>query len=103
MSEALGTRPSYTRADVLIIIFRMVEPSSHGVLDSWARFQAEFEDVATRLHRDFDGLASPHRVDETVAAIADSYRDARVLTFVPVLVERQARSVLRSTQSASRS
>lgn len=79
----------------------MVASAGPGVLDSQARLQAEFEDVATRLHREFDGIAAPHRVDETFAAIADSYRGARVLTFVPVLVERQVRSALRSSEPGS--
>jgi hypothetical protein len=69
-------------------------------VDPQARLRAEFDDLATRLHREFDGQATPADVDQAFAAIAGRYQDARVLTFVPVLVERQVRSVLRSSAAA---
>ena len=56
----------------------------------------ELRDVADQLHRDFDDLIGPERVDRVLDEVAARFVDARVRTFLPLLVHRYARSDLRA-------
>jgi hypothetical protein len=63
------------------------------------RLRAEFVQVAGRLHAEFDDRAGSVLVDQTFTTVANRFRDAKVLTFVPVLVEREARQLLKNPAS----
>ena len=56
----------------------------------------DFRQVATQLHRDFDLLTGAEAVDRVLDEVAARFADARVRTFLPLLVHRYARSDLRS-------
>src|SRR3954452_9296229 len=63
--------------------------------DARERLRIEFVQVADRLHAEFDARAGSATVDHAFAAVASRFRGATVLTFVPVLVEREARAILK--------
>ncbi|WP_406005136.1 three-helix bundle dimerization domain-containing protein [Streptomyces sp. NBC_00637] len=52
--------------------------------------------VAERLRIAYQGRCGSGQVDAAVAAAAEHFDDSRVRDFVPVLVERRARSILAS-------
>lgn len=56
----------------------------------------ELRDVAAQLHRDFDPITGAEAVDRVLDEVAARFADARVRTFLPLLVHRYARSELRS-------
>ncbi len=53
----------------------------------------QIQHVREDLTREFTGVA-PDVVEEQVAQVADAFQTARVRSFVPVLVRRQARERL---------
>jgi len=63
----------------------------------------DFREVAVQLHRDFDLLTGAEVVDRVLDEVAARFVDARVRTFLPLLVHRYARSDLRSAPLAPRS
>ena len=56
----------------------------------------DFREVAAQLHRDFDLLAGAEVVDRVLDEVAARFVNARVRTFLPLLVHRYASSDLRS-------
>ena len=56
----------------------------------------DFREVATQLHRDFDLLTGAAVVDRVLDEVAGMFADARVRTFLPLLVHRCAKRDLRS-------
>jgi hypothetical protein len=65
--------------------------------------QPDLSDVAAQLHRDFDPITGAETVDRVVDDVAARFADARVRTFIPLLVHRYARSDLRSATLGARS
>jgi hypothetical protein len=63
----------------------------------------DFREVAAQLHRDFDLLTGAEVVDRVLDEVAARFVDARVRTFLPLLVHRYARSDLRSATPAPQS
>jgi hypothetical protein len=51
--------------------------------------------VRDRLRDEFSTRVDPVDVDRVVNACAEDFRDAPIITFVPVLVEKAARQQLR--------
>ena len=68
-------------------------PLSHRVRHG---LHPDFREVATQLHRDFDLLTGSDVVDRVLDEVAAIFAEARVRTFLPLLVHRYARSDLRS-------
>jgi hypothetical protein len=64
--------------------------------------QPELRDVAEQLHRDFDPITGAETVDRVLDEVAARFADARVRTFLPLLVHRYARSDLRSATLGAR-
>jgi hypothetical protein len=62
--------------------------------------ESQMRSVEEALHRRFDATASPAKVHAEVAACLDSFRDARIRNFVPVLVQREAAGRLRGPSPA---
>lgn len=57
--------------------------------------ESQIRSVEDALHRKFDATASPAMVHAEVVASLDVFRDARIRSFVPVLVQREAAVRLR--------
>ena len=56
----------------------------------------DFREVAAQLHRDSDLLTGAEVVDRVLDEVAADFADARVRTFLPLLVHRYATSDLRA-------
>ena len=56
----------------------------------------ELHEIAAQLHRDFDGPIGSEVVDRVLDEVAARFVDARVRTFLPLLVHRYARSDLQA-------
>jgi hypothetical protein len=56
-----------------------------------AEIEQQVQHVEQRLAGDFHGLIPDARVHDEVAAARSALSDARILQFVPTLVERRAR------------
>ena len=52
-------------------------------------------EVASQLHREFDHLAGAAVVDRVLDDVAARFAEARVRTYLPLLVHRYAKSELR--------
>ncbi|WP_037604973.1 three-helix bundle dimerization domain-containing protein [Streptacidiphilus rugosus] len=61
---------------------------------------AALEVVRARLHRDFDGAVGPEAVDRAWDAARRRFDGSRIRTFVPILVERVAAEVIRTSAPA---
>ncbi|GAA1240698.1 three-helix bundle dimerization domain-containing protein [Oryzihumus leptocrescens] len=60
----------------------------------------ELHEIAAQLHRDFDDLIGAEVVDRVLDEVAARFVDARVRTFLPLLVHRYARSDLRAVSKS---
>jgi hypothetical protein len=56
----------------------------------------ELRDVAARLHAEFDAELTAAKVDAALDEVAARFAEARVRSFVPLLVHRYARTRLGS-------
>jgi len=57
--------------------------------------ESQIESVEDALHRRFDAIVSPAMVHAEVEATRVALRDARIRTYVPVLIQREAAVRLR--------
>ncbi len=57
--------------------------------------QSQIDSVEDALHRKFDAIVSPAKVHAEVQATRATFRDARIRTYVPVLIQREAAVRLR--------
>ncbi|HEX4866518.1 MAG TPA: hypothetical protein VFV32_02725 [Acidimicrobiales bacterium] len=62
--------------------------------EDWLRNQVGL--VERSLSRDFGGHLSSERIADAVATATDRFRDAAVRPFLPVLIDRAARTQLRT-------
>jgi hypothetical protein len=67
----------------------MALPADHHV-----DLEVELEHVTARLQKRFDQRVDPRIVEATVRRSAAEFRAARVVDFVPVLIERHSAAVL---------
>jgi RNase H-fold protein (predicted Holliday junction resolvase) len=49
---------------------------------------ADLQDIAHRIHEEFDERLDPRLVDESLVTVAATFADASVRSFVPLLVRR---------------
>lgn len=56
---------------------------------------ADLQDVAQQVHQEFDASIDPRSIDECITRIAAKFDDAKVRSFVPLLVRRYVRDELR--------
>lgn len=68
----------------------LTSPVRHGL-------HPELREVAAQLHRDFDDVIGAEEVDRVLDEVAARFVDARVRTFLPLLVHRYAKSDLRAS------
>jgi hypothetical protein len=59
----------------------------------------DLTDVARGVHKEFDQLLDPGAVDECLNRVAAKFVDAKVRSFVPLLVRRYVRAELRGRVS----
>jgi hypothetical protein len=52
------------------------------------KINGDLYDVAREVHQEFDGLLDPKAVDECLDRVASRFVDAKVRSFVPLLVRR---------------
>ena len=52
------------------------------------KINGDSKDVAHWVHREFDELLDPETVDECIDRVAAKFVDAKVRSFVPLLVRR---------------
>ncbi len=57
--------------------------------------ESQIDSVEDALHRKFDAIVSPAKVHAEVQATRNSFRDARIRTYVPVLIQREVAVRLR--------
>jgi hypothetical protein len=55
---------------------------------------ADLQDLAHQLHEEFADRLDPDDVDECLARVATKFNDAKVRSFVPLLVRRYVRDEL---------
>jgi hypothetical protein len=53
-----------------------------------SEINADLQDIAHRIHEEFDDRLDPRVVDESLVTVAATFADARVRSFVPPLVRR---------------
>jgi hypothetical protein len=68
--------------------------------DAQIRLQADLDGVADRLHAEFDEALGADTVTRRLADVVSSRADARILTYLPVLIESEARRALQLLRSA---
>jgi hypothetical protein len=64
------------------------------------KINADLQDVAHQMHEEFGGRIDPIEVDECVGRVAAKFNDAKVRSFVPLLVRRYVRDELLERLSA---
>ncbi|HET7659810.1 MAG TPA: hypothetical protein VFK66_05410 [Oryzihumus sp.] len=62
--------------------------------------RTDLHEIAAQLHQDFDDLIGAEVVDRVLDEVAARFVDARVRTFLPLLVHRYARSDLRAVSGS---
>jgi len=55
---------------------------------------SDLHEVANQMHKDFDDRLDPSTIDECLVNIAAKFDDAKVRSFVPLLVRRYVRDEL---------
>ena len=64
-----------------------------GAASSWG---GAFDHIRLELHHEFDGRLPSETVDRCFAAELARFHDARITAFLPILVQRNARSRLQA-------
>jgi len=60
------------------------------------KINADLRDVAHQIHQEFADRLDPREVDECLNLVASTFDDAKIRSFVPLLVGRYARDKLRT-------
>ncbi len=66
----------------------MVSSKAFGARTGPPEIQGDLQDVAHGVHQRFDEELDPEAVDECLARVAAEFTDAKVRSFVPLLVRR---------------
>jgi hypothetical protein len=66
----------------------MVSSTAFDAREGQPPINGDLQDVAQGVHQQFDGQLDPQAVDECLARVAGEFTDARVRSFVPLLVRR---------------
>ena len=100
----LGEHPSVTiRLEVLAIlpvqsqpvngpvwvyVRSMASSTTFTARQSPPKINGDLQDVAHRVHEEFDELLDPATVDESLERVSAMFTDAKIRGFVPLLVRR---------------
>jgi hypothetical protein len=74
----------------------MARPTTSTTRPGPSQINAELQDLAHQVHQEFDDRLDPRTVDECLAKVAAQFADARVRSFVPLLVRRYVRDELQA-------
>lgn len=66
----------------------MPSPTAFDARPGRSEINADLQDVAHRIHEEFTDRLDPSEVDECLARVAAKFDDAKVRSFVPLLVRR---------------
>jgi hypothetical protein len=72
---------------------------AHPPADPTPVVDADLADVARAVHEEFDSRVEPRIVDECLQEVASRFTDARVRSFVPLLVRRYTIDALKARTS----
>jgi len=61
-----------------------------------SRINADLQDLASQVPQELDDRLDPRATDECLAKVAARFVDARVRSFVPLLVRRYVRDELKA-------
>lgn len=56
----------------------------------------DIEGMVEQIYYELDGVVSTETVEQTLTTLFANYENARVKSFVPVIVRRQAKNMLRA-------
>jgi len=73
------------------------EPAESTLVDG--SFQIDIETIIEQIFGDLGGIASRSDIAEALKEVAPSYKDARIKTFVPIFLRRDAIQRLQSELS----
>jgi hypothetical protein len=74
----------------------MASPTTSTARPSPSQINADLQDLAHQVHQEFDDRLDPRAIDECLAKVAARFADARVRSFVPLLVRRYVRDELQA-------
>jgi hypothetical protein len=74
----------------------MASPTTSSARPGPPEIDTDLQKVAHLVHEEFDDRLDPHAIDECLAKVAARYADARVRSFVPLLVRRYVRDELQA-------
>ncbi len=74
----------------------MASPTASSAHPDRPQINADLQKVAHLVHEEFDDRLDPHAIDDCLANVAARYADARVRSFVPLLVRRYVRDELQA-------
>lgn len=74
----------------------MVSSAASSTTPARPDINADLQDVAYRVHEEFDEKLDPRTIDECLATVAAQFADAKVRSFVPLLVRRYVRDELQA-------
>jgi hypothetical protein len=74
----------------------MASPTPSTTRSTPSQINADLQDVAHQVHQEFDDRLDRHVIDECLAKVAAQFADARVRSFVPLLVRRYVRDELQA-------
>ena len=74
----------------------MASPTASSARPGPPEISTDLQKVALLIHEEFDDRLDPHAIDECLAKVAARYADARVRSFVPLLVRRYVRDELQA-------
>ena len=74
----------------------MASPTVSSARPGRPDMNKDLQMVAHLVHEEFDDRLDPHAIDECLATVAARFADAKVHSFVPLLVRRYVRDELQA-------
>ncbi len=74
----------------------MASPTASSARPGRSEFNADLQQVAHLVHKEFGDRLDPQAIDDCLANVAARFADARVRSFVPLLVRRYVRDELQA-------
>lgn len=72
----------------------MTGSTSPGASSGSPEVGSDLQDLARQIHQEFDARLDPDEIDECLDRVAAKFDDAKVRSFVPLLVGRYVRDEL---------
>jgi hypothetical protein len=74
----------------------MASPTSSSARPGRPEVDTDLQKIAHLVHEEFDERLDPHAIDECLDKVAARFADAKVHSFVPLLVRRYVRDELQA-------